>query len=430
MKKDILEIIKEGIKSVDPLLCINRSVRLENDILVIKEKRYDLREFENIYIVGAGKASAKMAFAMESILGDKKFEGVVITKYKHLYKTRKIKVIEASHPIPDENGIRGTKKIIELLEKAKENDLVIVLISGGGSSLLVLPKQGISLEEKKKTDKLLLECGADIEEVNTVRKHISQIKGGLLAKKAYPAEVVSLILSDVLGDPIDAIASGPTSPDPTTIRDAIRVLERYDLKEKVPKSIITSLKKGETPKPKDKIFKRVSNFVIGNNKMALESSRKKAEELGYNTLLLSSYIEGEAKEVGKVLASIAKEIYYSDHPLKKPAAVISGGETTVTIRGNGRGGRNQELVLSAAIQIRGLDICIASLGTDGTDGMTDAAGAIVDGNTIKIANKKGLEAREYLDNNDSYSFFKAIDSLVYTGPTNTNVNDIQVILVK
>jgi len=325
---------------------------------------------------------------------------------------------------------------LEIAEKAGENDLVICLISGGGSSLMPLPRGDISIVDKKKITEALLKCGATINEINTVRKHISDFKGGWLAKKAYPATVLNLILSDVIGDPLDFIASGPTVPDSTTFHEAVKILKKYELWNTVPESIRKVLSDGEkglipeTPKADDQVFKKVFTVVVGNNRFASLAACESLRSNGLNTLLLTSTLEGEARHVGTVLASIAREISISQNPVSKPAGIVAGGETTVTVKGKGLGGRNQEIALSAALKLEGMNgVVLASLSTDGVDGPTDAAGAIVDGKTLERAANKGLNPEEFLAENNSYNFFSELGDLIFTGPTGTNVNDVSVIIV-
>jgi len=345
-------------------------------------------------------------------------------------------VTEAGHPIPDESGVRGSERILGLLEGAGEKDLVLCVISGGGSALLPMPVSGISLHDKQKTTQALLDCGADIHEINTIRKHISGIKGGRLAEATFPATLVTLILSDVTGDDLDAIASGPTVPDRSTFGDCMAIVDKYDLVEKLPLSVISYLKNGvqgrepETPKPGDRVFDRTLALITGSCALSVSSAKQKAVELGYNAIILSSCIEGETRDVAKVHAAIAKEILKSGNPVSIPGCVVSGGETTVTIHGDGLGGRNMEFVLAAAIEIDGLGgITLLSGGTDGTDGPTDSAGAIADGSTVRTARGRGLDPAAYLSNNDSYHFFEATGDLLMTGPTMTNVMDLRIFLV-
>ncbi len=431
-----LEVLKVALEAVDPANAVEQQVKLEGQRLRIGERTHDLDRFRNIYVVGGGKASSPMAKAVEGILGDRLTAGVINVKYGYTMDTDRIELNEAGHPIPDDNGVKGVRKIVELLNEAGEDDLVICLISGGGSALMPLPSEGISLADMKKVTDLLLKCGATINEINAIRKHISQIKGGQLARLAYPAKVISLIMSDVVGSPLDVIASGPTVPDTTTFEDAYQILEKYDLVEQLPASLRSHIRSGcegeipETPKEDDPIFAEVYNLIVGDNEVAALAALNKGRELGFDSLLLSTFIEGEAREVGKVLASIAKEILNSNQPVKRPGFIVAGGETTVTIRGRGKGGRNQELALASAIEIAGLDdVIIIGAATDGTDGPTDATGALAEGSTLRRAEELGYKASDYLKNNDSYTFFEALGDLLITGPTNTNVNDLAMIFV-
>jgi glycerate-2-kinase len=343
----------------------------------------------------------------------------------------------AGHPIPDEGSINGAKEMLRILSKADERDLVIVLISGGGSALMEYPMEGITLEDLREMNRLLVLSGADIREINTVRKHVSRVKGGRLAEAAYPARVVSLIISDVIGDPLDTIASGPTAPDETTFQDAWEVLRNYSLVEKMPQSVIKVIKDGmegripETPKPGDPIFENVTNMIVANNLKAVQTAEGVLRSLGYNTLVLGSRVQGEARHIGKMLAGLASSIKNEGIPLSPPAALLMGGETTVTVTGDGVGGRNQELVLGAVRQIAGLDgVVVASIGTDGIDGSSEAAGAICDGHTLERALREGLKPEEYLKNNDSYSFFSWLGDAIITGPTLTNVMDLMGVVVE
>ncbi|MDR5695834.1 MAG: glycerate kinase [Armatimonadota bacterium] len=435
LRRDAWRILASALEAVDPERAIYRYLRREGDSLVIGEKTYNLRKIRRICIVGAGKATARMAKAMETILGDRIEEGVVVVKRGYTEVLERIQLVEAGHPLPDESGVKGAEAVLGILQKTGEEDLVICLISGGGSALLPAPAEGLTLEDKVRVTDLLLRAGATIQELNTVRKHLSRLKGGQLARAAAPAQVVSLILSDVIGNPLDVIASGPTVPDPTTYEDALRIVERYGLEDKVPPGVLQHLKKGqageipETPKPKDPLFQRVQNLIVGSNELATLAASEEASRLGYRTLILSTFVEGEAREVGKVLGSIGKEILLAGRPLERPACILAGGETTVTVRGQGRGGRNQEVALGAALIIAGLpSLLVASFATDGTDGPTDAAGAFVEGTTIERALALGLDPHRHLANNDAYPFFAALSDLILTGPTNTNVNDLMLVL--
>jgi len=431
----VLNAIEIALKEANPIKIVKESIKLENEVLSIKGHSFSLKNFKRIIVIGAGKACGAMAQALESILGERIAYGKigVLKGTKHMYRLSKIEAYEASHPIPDESSLKFSNEVLNLLKNLDENDLVLCLISGGGSALMSMPKKGISLKEKSELIKKLLKAGARINELNSVRKHVSEIKGGQLAEKAYPATLISLIISDVVGDPIDVIASGPTAPDSSTYLDAINVLKKYNLWESTPPSIKEVLNKGksgelkETPKQNDKIFNKVFNFIIGNNKSICLAVKNYLKSLGINAIFLTSFLEGEAKHVGNVLGSILYEIFYSNNPIEKPAAIIAGGETIVTVIGNGKGGRNQELVLGAALKINGLEgVAIASIGTDGIDGITDAAGAIANGKTIKKAKALGLIPEEFLANNNSYEFFSSINDLIFTGPTGTNLNDIAI----
>jgi glycerate 2-kinase len=404
--------------------------------LWVKEKKYDLKRFKRVLVVGAGKAAAPMAQAMEDLLGERLSGGVITTKYGHGLSLKTISITEAGHPVPDSQGLSGTERILEVLKNTQEPDLIFCLISGGGSALMPLPVAGLTLEDKQKTTQELLDCGATIHEINTIRKHISAIKGGKLARSAYPGTLVALILSDVIGDDLDVIASGPTVPDRSTFNDCLDIVAKYDLSKKIPFSVMEYLTRGqagmeeETPKPGDPLFETTAAVIIGSASLSIDAAAAMAKRLGYNTLILSSCIEGETRDVAKVHTAIGKEIIKSGNPVKRPSCVISGGETTVTIRGDGLGGRNTEFVLAAAIELRGVDgITVLSGGTDGTDGPTDAAGAVADGKTHARALNKGMKPEEYLRNNDSYHFFEAAGGLVKTGPTMTNVMDLRIMLI-
>ena len=435
LKENALRIFYAGLKAVDPDIHIRRLFLLEDNLLKIGDRVYNLDKYKNIYIIGFGKASGFMAATLEELLMERIKAGVVNVRNNYATPCKFIKVNAAGHPIPDEAGIKGTLEIVRLIKDVEENDLVFCLISGGGSALFELPVDGISLDDIQKITLLLLNCGARIDEVNAIRKHISLVKGGRLVNMCK-AEIISLLLSDVVNDTLSDIASGPTSPDASTFQDCKIILMKYDLFHKIPVSIEKHIQNGlngavkETPKATDNFFNRVNNIMIGNNRMALEASHKKAIELGYNASILSSSIKGEAREVARVFGAIAREIHRYGDPVKRPACIIAGGEATVRVRGNGMGGRNQELVLSAATEIDGLEnTVILSAGTDGIDGNTDAAGAIADGSTVMRAKRIKMDPETYLDDNNSYAFFKGLNDLIITGTTRTNVMDIMLLLV-
>jgi hydroxypyruvate reductase len=370
--------------------------------------------------------------AAERVIGRRITAGYLNVKETSGSKLRRIQLQESGHPVPDRRGIEGAQRIVQIAESAGRDDLVVCLISGGASALMPLPPEPVTLEEKQATTRLLLACGADIHEINTVRKHISRIKGGQLARLAAPARVEALLLSDVIGDDPGVIGSGPAAPDSSTFANALAVLDKYDIRSRIPASVRRRLEGGnrgelpETPKPDDPIFKHVRNTIVGSNRIALTAAARRSRELGFRTLLLSSEIQGESREVARAHAAIAREISRTGQPIRPPACVITGGETTVTLKGEGLGGRNQEFVLSAALDIAGLPhTVVLSAGTDGTDGPTDAAGALADGDTLR----RKPDARAFLDRNDSYRYFAALGDLVKTGPTHTNVMDVQLILV-
>lgn len=441
MRSQAQEIFHASLRPVDPYEAVRRFFRLQGNALVLGRKDEEktvlnLQAFSRIFLVGAGKATAPMARAVEDLLEGRIHKGIINVKYGFAETLRYTEVIEAGHPLPDHKGLEGTRRILDLLKSAGEGDLVIALISGGGSALLPLPAGTIALEEKHALTGQLLECGARIDEINALRKHISLSKGGQMARAAFPATTVTLMLSDVVGDKMDVIASGPFVPDQSTFEEAWAILEKYELRD-IPESIRTHLRKGreggipETPKPGDEVFSRVHARIVGSNLLALQGAREKAEAMGYKTLILSSMVEGETKEVARVHTAIAKEILSSGQPLQAPACVISGGETTVTIRGKGLGGRNQEFCLAAALDLTELParVVVLSGGTDGNDGPTEAAGAVVDPGTVQRGVRAGMIAAACLRNNDSFRFFQKTGDLLITGPTKTNVMDVRLVLV-
>jgi len=435
VKDTCLAVFRAGLTAVDPREAVRRVLRLTGDDLCVGERSYRLKDFKHIVVVGAGKAGAPMAQAVEGALGDRLEEGLVIVKYGYTAALAKVKVVEGGHPIPDEAGQRGANDLLEMVKGLGEADLVLCLISGGGSALLPLPVEGVGLAEKQETTKILLESGASIHEINAIRKHLSRIKGGWLAKAATPATIVSLVLSDVIGDDLDVIASGPTVGDRSTFADCLRVIEKYHLESRIPPAVWDHLQKGaagtvqETPKPDDPVFRTAYHLIVGSNILCLEAAARKAQEMGYHTLILSSLVEGETREVAKVHGAILKEIIRTGRPLASPACIISGGETTVTIHGKGKGGRNQEFVLACGMEIAGWKgAAVFSAGTDGTDGPTDAAGAFADWRMVERARELGLDPNSSLQENDAYPFFERLGDLIITGPTNTNVMDVRILI--
>ncbi|MEW6077391.1 MAG: glycerate kinase [Thermodesulfobacteriota bacterium] len=436
MEEDARAIFQAAVAAVDPEECVSAACGRAGDRLTIGDHIYRLNAFDRIYVVGAGKASAPMGAAMERLLHDDLTRGVIVVKYGHTRPLSKIKQIEAGHPLPDENGEKGAGEIFRLVRQATERDLIIGLFSGGGSALLPLPAPGISLADKQETMRLLLACGASIHEINTLRKHVSAIKGGRLAKAAFPATMVSLLISDVVGNDPAVIASGPTAPDPGTYRDCQWMIERYGIANRLPESVRRHIDSGaagrlaETPKPGDAVLARARNLICADNMKAILAARDRARQLGYEPVILSTLIEGETLEIARMHAAIAREVRLSGNPVRPPACILSGGETTVTLRGSGRGGRNQEFCLAVAGDIAETDgIVMLSGGTDGTDGPTDAAGAVIHRDLLRRATALGLDPRAYLDNNDAYAFFRQTGGLLITGPTGTNVMDIRIMLI-
>ncbi len=436
LKKDALAILRSALQAADPVEAVARHFTVDGDRLRAGRTTYNLARFQRVIVVGAGKASAAMAVAVERALGKRIHAGLINVKYGHLAKLRRVELNECGHPVPDEAGVAGSLRIAAMVEEAGENDLVICLVSGGGSALLPAPAPPVTLAGKQETTKLLLACGATIHEINTVRKHVSSLKGGQLARAAFPATVVTLILSDVIGDNLDVIGSGPTAADSSTFAAALAILRKYAILDRVPQAVRERLEQGaagqiaETPKPGAKELSRTRNLIVGSNRLAVDAARRKAAVLGYRTLVLSTTIQGETRDVAAMHAAIAREVRESGQPLRAPACLISGGETTVTLRGQGKGGRNQEFALAAALEVSGLrDVVLLSAGTDGTDGPTDAAGALCDGATVARAREAGHEAVEYLADNNSYAYFDAIGDLIRTGPTNTNVMDVRLALI-
>ncbi len=462
-RSDILSILEHALRAVEPQQAVLQHLALAGDRLTVGSRSYDLADVGRILVVGAGKAGAPMAAAVQQALGPRVAAGQVNVKHGHLAAagnwrlrfgragdgaglqppvaaTGPVVLSEAGHPTPDAAGMAGAERIAALLTGLTERDLVIVLLSGGGSALLPLPAAGVSLADYRRLTDLLLSSGADITEINTVRKHCSRLQGGRLAELAAPARVVSLILSDVVGSPLDAIASGPTAPDPTTFADAWAVLARYGLLEHAPGPVVAHLRRGlsaalpDTPKPGDPLFARVHNVIVGDNLSAGRAAAARARDLGYHSLLLSSFVQGEAREVGRALAGLAQGIAAGQSDLALPACLVLGGETTVTLRGAGRGGRNQELALAAGVALGGHTLppgaaaAVVSFGTDGTDGPTDAAGGAGADDTLARAARLGLDPRAALAANDSYPCLAALGDLLVSGPTGTNVNDLMLVM--
>lgn len=432
----ICQVLAAAINRADASSCIENNVYLDGNKLIIAPTVYDLTNYHRIFVIGAGKAVVPMTTAIYKILGNRIKSGIVITKDGYVDPAsfalqNRVKIIQASHPVPDQRNLDASAQIITLTQNLETNDLVIFLLSGGGSSLLMKPSFGLSLKDIQDTIALLLTCGATIDEINTIRKHLDELKGGGLAKSIFPASIITLVLSDVVGDHLDVIASGPTVGDPTTYEDAMDVLNKYRIVDKIPNNVITHLlagmaaRKPETVKPGDPILARINNIMVGSNELAALAGVHKAEDVGFSVCLLTTTLQGEAHEVGKTLAENVKIMLAHSESIHKPACFIAGGETTVTVKGTGKGGRNQELALGAVKSLAGDDqMILVSLATDGGDGPTDAAGAVVTNQTFSNGQLKGLNSNEFLERNDSYHYFEPLGDLIKTGPTLTNVNDL------
>ena len=435
-------ILDAALAAVDPYVAIQRIVRIDGSDLIIAEQIYNLKIFQRVILVGIGKAAFPMAVAMEEILGDRLTTGTIVTKdgyaapasgmgQKRLSRTR---IIEAGHPIPDARGVVASQELSQLLQSVGNNDLVVFVISGGGSALINSPVPGVNLADLQNFTNLLLRSGANINQLNTLRKHLDLVKGGGLARLASPAVMVTLVLSDVIGDPLDIIASGPTVPDISTFQDAWSIIEELHLIDETPASIRSWLEKGrrgeipETLKPGDPIFERMKQMIIANNYQAASAAANQARKYGIKALLLTSFLQGEAREVGRMMAGLARQIQATGEPVNRPACVVAGGETTVSVRGGGKGGRNQELALGSLQGMAGLpQMMLVALATDGGDGPTEAAGAVVTGDSLDRALKMGLEPQKFLHQNDAYPFFESLGDLLRSGPTQTNVNDLTIL---
>ena len=424
-----LAIMQAALEAVDPYHAVRHQLRRDAATLWVGNRSYDLGKIRKVWVVGAGKAGAPMAQAAEDVLGDALAGGLVIVKRGHMAPTRRVTLVEAGHPIPDQAGVDGGRQLLAVLAEAGAADLVLALLSGGGSALLEVPA-AISLADLQATTDALLGCGATINEINCLRKHLSLVKGGQLARAAAPAQVATLVLSDVVGSPLDVIASGPTVGDPSSWADAWAVVERYALQ--LPAAVLARLEAGrqgllaETPKPDDPLFSGATPCVVGDNRVAALAACRQAEALGYQTLLLSTFVEGEARTVAGLAVALAREIQASGHPCPAPACLVLGGETTVTLGAvAGQGGRNQELALAAACLLAGTHgVSVAALATDGSDGPTDSAGGLVDGTTLQRGQALGLAAKTALNNHAAYPYLQRCSDLLQTGPTHTKVNDL------
>lgn len=449
LRADAEAIFRAGVQRVDPRPMVRDAIRLEGSVLTIHTDRrsqtWDLTDFDRVMILGFGKASARMALGLEDALGNRISGGLIAVKHGHGEVLGFMELIEASHPVPDESSAVAARRILSLADEVDGRTLAIILVSGGGSAILCAPyddgKRRISLADKAAVTSALLACGADIREINTVRRHLSAVKGGRLAAALSPATVVSLVLSDVLGDELSSIASGPTVPDASCWADAMGVIQRYGIESRIPEAAMQLLRDGltgavpDTPKPGNPVFDKVSNIILGSNRQAALAAIAKAEELGYRTLYLGSRVACEAREAALFYQGIAASCASHREPAQPPVCIIGGGETTVTIRGEGKGGRNQEMALAFLCGLIDMEpgladrLCFLSGGTDGNDGPTDAAGAFADASLLASSRKTGLDPRKFLASNDSYHYFERINGLLKTGPTNTNVCDLQISLI-
>ena len=449
LRADAEAVFRAALERVDPASMMKRVLALDGDVLSVRTEhasaRFDLSAFDRVVVTGMGKATARMALGLEEILGDRIAGGVVSVKTGHLESLRLVRILEASHPVPDASSARAADEVLAFAEGCDDRTLVITLISGGGSALLCAPARDaagrplLGLEEKKEVTRVLLACGATIHEMNCVRKHLSRIKGGRLARAYTPAASLNLLLSDVVGDDLDVIASGPTVPDPTTFADALAIVRRHGVADRIPGAALRVLDEGaeglheETPKPGDPAFTRTTNVLIGTNHQALLAAEVRARALGYATLVLTSRLTGEAREAALALLGIGEDVALNGFPLRPPACVIAGGETTVTLRGDGKGGRNQEMALAFLAALprspAARDLLLLAASTDGNDGPTDAAGAFASSEVGARARESGLDPARFLAANDSYRFHDAAGSLLKTGPTNTNVSDVAVLMV-
>jgi hydroxypyruvate reductase len=435
-----LSLFSAALEGVDPYRSLFTRLRIQKDELEVLtrrgSRRFPLKKFKEIFVLGAGKAARAMACACEDRLKDCLFSGLVIVPYGQGARFSRVRVVEAGHPLPDRSGLVAGKHILSHLQKATAKTLVLFLTSGGSSALYTVPTPPLGLKDKQKTTERLLKAGATIQELNAVRKHLSLVKGGWSARWAHPATVINFVLSDVVGDSLEVIGSGPFAPDPTTFEKAWEIFLRYDLIPRLPQRVIGHVQKGrkgqvaETPKKGDPCFSKVTQTIIGSNRSALEAARKKAEALGFKTYLLSAEMQGEVRALAQFYGGALREVARTADRRKRPLCLLAGGEPTVIVKGKGQGGRNTELTLAVAREIQGLKgIFFASLGTDGTDGPTDAAGAWADGKTWERARKKGLNPERFLEENDSYTFFQTVGGLIKTGPTGTNVMDLHIALI-
>ena len=441
--KEVLEhgpafrpILRAALSVADPRQAVHRALIRKGNRLLVQGREYHLETFGKIFVLGAGKASVFMGEALEEVMGDRISEGWLVAPHGATGPLKNCSVLTAGHPVPDRHGLKAAEILLKKAQTAGPDDLVIVLLSGGASALLPAPVAKITLREKRRTTEWLLKSGARINEINIVRKHLSRIKGGRLAEAIYPASSLTLIQSDVLGSDLSTIASGPMVPDPSCFGDAIAILKQYAIWSRMPDPVCRYLKAGlkgkypETPKPGSAVFEKTSHFIVSDNRASVDAAVTQAQTLGFHVIVLTTSLQGEAREIARVFGAIAREIHQTSRPLPRPACILAGGELTVTVKGRGRGGRAQEFVLATAMEIAGSpNTTIIGFGTDGMDGPTQAAGAIADGMTLERARNKGLDLTKALSDNNAYAVLKSLGDLILTGPTGTNVNDLYLLLM-
>ncbi len=416
-------ILAAAINAVEPGNAVQKFLRREGNQLIIDGQNYALEKFRCIHILSLGKASHAMASPLPGLLAGSPFNGLIITKHISTPPPPGFEQMTGGHPVPNEDSLKAGEKALAFLNSVEKDDLLLCLISGGGSALMTAPRIGITLDDMGSLTSSLLKSGARVDEINTLRRHLDQLKGGRVAEMVYPARVASLILSDVVGNPLEAIASGPTAPDPTSREDALNVIRKYDLENQIPKSILRALSESsETPKPGDKIFRRIQNVLVGSNAQAAQAALEQTEAEGFHARILQTDLQGEARDAARIICDQLQE---TTQTAPRPFCFIAGGETTVTVRGHGRGGRNQELALASVTELAGMEnVLLLSLATDGEDGPTDAAGAVVSGDTLEQGNSLGLSPQTFLQENDAYHYFQTLKDLLKPGPTGTNVNDL------
>lgn len=429
--ESITRILAASIQAVEPGAAVEHFVRRKGDVLTISDRAYNLASFRRVALLGIGKASVAMSTQLAGILGARLEVGLIVTKHASDHPEFPFTILEGDHPIPDVHSFTAGEKTLQFISSLGPQDLLFCLISGGGSALVATPIEGVLPQDLKTLTSALLGCGARVDEINSLRRRLERLKGGGLVKASNGANIVSLILSDVVGNPLEAIASGPTAPDPTTRSEALGLLQKYQLPGKIPASILAALEQSpETPKPGDPVFEKVQNVIVGSSLLAAQAALVQAGIEGFHPYLLRLDLQGEASQAAFELATFLRQAKKTGDPVPRPACIIVGGETTVTLKGRGKGGRNTELALAAVTELADFpDVMMVNLATDGEDGPTDAAGAVVTGGTFRRAAGLGLHPGDFLDRNDSYTFFASLDDLLKPGPTGTNVNDLTFLFV-